>query len=46
MSLVFSELLHTLGVTVAAYVLLTLLALFLKAEAATGTRENPEADKP
>ena len=35
MSLLISELLHTLGVMVAAFAILSLLAMFLKAEAAT-----------
>ncbi len=35
MSLVLSECLHTLGVIVAAYAVLTLLSMFLKAESAT-----------
>lgn len=35
MSLLISELLHTFGVMVAAFAILSLLAMFLKAEAAT-----------
>ncbi len=35
MSLLVSEFLHTLGIVVAAFALLCLLALFLKAESAT-----------
>ncbi|MDY0145336.1 MAG: hypothetical protein RBS84_05000 [Kiritimatiellia bacterium] len=35
MNLAISELFHTLGVTVAAFAVLTLLSLFLKAESAT-----------
>ncbi len=35
MSLAISELLHTCGIAVAAFAVLNLLALFLKAESAT-----------
>ncbi|NLG34524.1 MAG: hypothetical protein GX548_04135 [Lentisphaerae bacterium] len=43
MSLLISELLHTLGVMVAAFAILSLLAMFLKAEAATADKpENRE----
>ena len=40
MSLAVSELIQTASVAVAAYALLTLLALALKAEGASGKSEN------
>ena len=43
MSLLISELLHTLGVMVAAFAILSLLAMFLKAESATW-KKPPETD--
>ena len=42
MSLAASELIQTFAVTVAAYALLTLLALVLKAEAAAGQPEEKD----
>ena len=44
MSLAISELIQTAAVAVVAFAVLTLLALFLKAEAATGRK--PGAPKP
>lgn len=41
MNLAFSELLQTAAVAVAAYVILTVLALVLKAESATWDRPGP-----
>ena len=43
MSLALSELIQTAAVAVAAYVALTLLAMFFKAEAASG--KAPDAPK-
>lgn len=45
MNLAISELLHTAAVVVAAYALLTLLAMFLKAESATW-KKPPESERP
>jgi len=45
MSLAISELLHTAAATVAAYAVLTLLAMFLKAESATW-KKPPESERP
>jgi len=42
MGLFISEMLHTLGFAVAAFALLTLLAVFLKAESATWTRRQDD----
>jgi hypothetical protein len=43
MSLAISELIHTAAVIVAAYAILTLLAMFLRAESAT-RKKPPESD--
>lgn len=45
MNLILSELFHTLGVTVAAFAILTLLAMFCKAESATW-RKSPAKESP
>ena len=43
MTLALSELIQTAAVVVVAYVVLTLLALFCKAEAATARKPDPSA---
>ena len=43
MTLALSELIQTAAVMVAAYVVLTVLALFFKAEAATARKPDPAA---
>jgi hypothetical protein len=45
MSLAISELFQTLGVAVAAFAVLTLLAMFLKAEAATWKKPGDAGGK-
>jgi Na+-transporting methylmalonyl-CoA/oxaloacetate decarboxylase gamma subunit len=45
MSLAISELLHTLGVAVAAFAVLSLLAMFLKAESATWKKPEDSAPR-
>ncbi|NLB65162.1 MAG: hypothetical protein GX803_01660 [Lentisphaerae bacterium] len=45
MDLALSELLHTAGVIVAAYAVLTLLGMFLKAESATWNKPATEEEK-